>query len=128
MPESKATILVVDDEEMVRKLLKRILEEAGYAAITATNGKEALDKLSQSKVDLVLLDLKMPELDGFQTLALIRKQSNVLVMMVTGMGEVTSVNEALSIGADDYVTKPFSSQVLLARIEAKLRRSKRQAS
>ena len=125
MPESKATILVVDDEEMVRKLLRRILEEAGYAVITATDGQEALDKLSQSKIDLVLLDLKMPELDGFQTLALIRKQSNVLVMMVTGMGEVTSVNEGLSIGADDYVTKPFSGAVLLARIEAKLRRSKK---
>ena len=123
--EEQWRILVVDDEEHVRKLLQRILERSGYNVITAANGREALDKLSLAKFDLVLLDLKMPELDGFQTLALIRKQSNVLVMMVTGMGEVASVNEALSIGADDYVTKPFSGAVLLARIEAKLRRSKK---
>lgn len=124
MNEPSITILVVDDEERIRTLFTRILEGAGYAVVTASNGREALEKLSQVKVGLVLLDIKMPELDGFQTLILIRKQSDVMVMMVTGMGEVTSINEALSIGADDYVTKPISSGVLLARIEAKLRRYK----
>ena len=127
MTEAKTTILVVDDEEHVRTLLKRILEGVGHTVITATNGREALDKLPIANVDLVLLDVKMPELDGFQTLALIRKQSDVPVLMVTGMGGLTSTIEALSLGADDYVTKPFISGVLLARIEAKLRRHMKQA-
>jgi len=126
MAESKTTILVVDDEEHVRTLLKRILEGVGYAVVTATNGREAIEKLPTANNGLVLLDVKMPELDGFQTLSLIRKQSDILVIMVTGMGEVISVQNGLSLGADDYVTKPFSAPVLLASIEAKLRRSKKQ--
>ncbi|MDO8715468.1 MAG: response regulator [Dehalococcoidales bacterium] len=124
MTEGKATILVVDDEENVRALLQRILDGAGYDTITATNGREALGKLSLTSISLVLLDVRMPELDGFQTLKLIRKQYNIPVIMVTGVGEVTSVSDALTIGADDYVKKPFQSRELLARIEAKLRRAK----
>lgn len=128
MAEPKATILVTDDEEFVRVLLKRILESAGYSVIIATNGREALEKLALGNIGLVLLDIKMPELDGFQTLELIRKQSDIPVLMVTGMGEITSKIDALSLGADDYVTKPFSAAILIARIEAKLRRSKKQDS
>lgn len=123
MTEGKVTIMVVDDEELVRKLLQRILEGAGYVVVTADSGREALDKLSLTEFDLVLLDVRMPVLDGFQTLALIREQSNIPVMMVTGMREVTPVRDALALGADDYVTKPFSAGVLLARIKAKLRRA-----
>ena len=124
MTEGKATILVVDDDEHVRTLLQRILEGAGYGIVTATNGREALDKLALASISLVLLDVKMPELDGFQTLELMRKQYNIPVIMVTGVGEVISVSDAFSIGADDYVKKPFQSRELLARIEAKLRRAK----
>ena len=123
MTEGKATILVVDDEEHVRTLLQRILDGAGYSVVTAANGREALVKLSLASISLVLLDVRMPELDGFQTLELIRKQYNIPVIMVTGVGEVTSVSDALTIGADDYVKKPFQSRELLARIEAKLRRA-----
>ncbi len=124
MTEGKATILVVDDEELVRKLLQRILEGAGYGVVTADNGRQALDKLAESNINLVLLDIRMPELDGFETLRQLRERSEIPVIMLSGMGEVTTISDTLSLGADDYVHKPFLAPVLLARIEAKLRRSK----
>lgn len=123
MAESKATILVVDDEENTRILLQRILKEAAYGVVTASSGQEVLDKLSLASINLVLLDIRMPVLDGFQTLALIREQSNIPVIMLTGIDEVTSVRDALTLGADDYVRKPFHARELLARIKAKLRRA-----
>ncbi len=127
MTEGKVTILVADDEEHVRILLKRILEEAGYGVVTAANGNEALDKLVQSEnqePQLILLDIMMPGLNGFQVLEQIRKRFDIPVMMLTAKQEVTSVRDAIDLGADDYVRKPFSTRELLARIEAKLRRSK----
>ncbi len=124
MTENKATILAVDDEEHVRRLLQRILERAGYDVVTAGNGREALDKLSLASVNLVLLDIRMPEMDGFQTLDLIRQQYDIPVIMVTGVGGVPSVSDALTLGSDDYVIKPFQSSELLARIKAKLRSAK----
>lgn len=123
MTEQRERILVVDDEEMVRSLLQRTLEKAGYDIITAANGQEALDKVSQFDVSLVLLDIKMPVLDGFQTLELIRQQYDVPVIMITGIGEVTSVRDSLALGADDYIRKPIKKGELLARIKAKLRRA-----
>jgi len=125
MIESKATILVVDDEEHTRQLLQRILEKANYSVATASTGCEAYDKVSsRSDISLVLLDIKMPGMDGYQTLELIRKKSNIPVIMVTGLSQVTSLQTSISLGADDYVRKPFGSLELLARIEAKLRRAK----
>lgn len=120
---AKTIILVVDDEEYVRKLLQRTLEGAGYGVVTATNGREALDKLTQSNVSLVLLDVRMPELDGFATLKLMRRQSEIQVIMLTGMHDVTALDNALGLGADDYVGKPFRTAELLARVKAKLRRA-----
>ncbi len=125
MDENKTTILVVDDEEYIRRLISRILDDAGYKVVTAASGKEALDRLADSEINLVLLDIRMPDMDGFQTLESIRKLYIVPVIMVTGVGEVTSVSDALSIGADDYVKKPFQARELIARIEAKLRRIKK---
>ena len=122
--DNKKTVLVVDDEEHIRILLRRILEGAGYSVITANNGREALEKLTDN-IDLVLLDIKMPEMDGFQTLNLMRDRSDVPVMMVTGVGEVTAASDALAFGADDYIRKPFKVGELLARIGAKLRRRER---
>ena len=116
-------VLVVDDEEIVRYSLQRVLKEAGYDVVTAANGQEALDRMSQLKIKLVLLDIKMPGLDGFQVLDLIRKSSNVPVIMLTAVKEVTTVRDTLSLGADDYVRKPFHTRELLARIQAKLRRT-----
>ena len=121
MSEGKETILVVDDEEYSRKLLQRVLEEADYGVITASTGNEALDKALSNDVSLVLLDIKMPGMDGFQTLQLIREKSNIPVIMVTGIGESASLNTSLGLGADDYIRKPFRTVELLARIKAKLR-------
>ncbi len=116
-------VLVVDDEEIVRYSLQRVLKEAGYDVVTAANGQEALDKMSQLRIELVLLDIKMPGLDGLQVLDLIRKSSNVPVIMLTAVQEMTTVRDTLSLGADDYVRKPFNTRELLARIQAKLRRT-----
>ncbi len=118
----KTTILVVDDEDNVRKFLQRMLEEAGYGVVTAANGYEALDMMPQTNVSLVLLDIMMPGIDGFQVLNLIREKSDVPVIMLTGRVEVTPLRDALDLGADDYVRKPFNNRELLARIKAKLRR------
>lgn len=123
MTEQRERILVIDDEEMVRSLLQRTLEKAGYDIITAANGQEGLDKMSQFDVNLILLDITMPVLDGFQTLELIRQQCNVPVIMVSGTGEVTTVRDTLALGADDYIRKPFKTLELVARIKAKLRRA-----
>ena len=114
---------MVDDEEPLRMLLQRILEEAGYAVLTSANGREALEKLSVARISLVLLDIRMPGLDGFQTLELIREKYELPVIMLTGMRELTSLSDALALGADDYIAKPFKTAELLARIKAKLRRN-----
>ena len=125
MSEDKSTILVVDDEDYVRNLLQRVLEGAGYGVVTAANGRQALDRLVQSNINLVLLDIRMPELDGFETLELIRQKYEVPVIMLTGIGEVTTLRDTMALGADDYIRKPFRTTELLARVKAKLRRSKR---
>lgn len=123
MTEEQRRILVVDDEDMVRNLLQRILEEAGYDIITAANGQEALDKVSQFNISLMLLDIKMPGLDGFQVLERIRKTSNIPVIMLTAIRDVHTVRDSLGLGADDYIGKPFKKGELLARVQAKLRRA-----
>ena len=107
----------------MQRLLQRTLEEAGYDIVTTANGHEALEKRSHAKVNLILLDIRMPGLDGFQTLDLIREQSNIPVIMLTAIGEVNSVKDSLAIGADDYIRKPFKRGELLARIQAKIRRT-----
>ncbi len=123
MSEERVTVLVVDDEVNIRKLLQRVLEESGYSVITSSNGCEALEKLSQNKIELVLLDIKMPGLDGYSVLKRIRKTSNVPVIMLSAVKETTTVRDTLSLGADDYIRKPFNQRELLLRIKAKLRRA-----
>ena len=123
----KQLILAVDDEPDILRLLNRILESAGYDVALATNGALALDLLEKSHPDLVLLDIRMPELDGFQVLGLIRQRSAVPVIMLTANRDVTAVRDALGLGADDYVRKPFRTPELLARIRAKLRRVMRES-
>jgi len=117
-------ILVVDDEQTVRDFLQRALENAGYDVITAADGREALDKVSQFDVSLVLLDIVMPGLDGFEVLEHMRQYENIPVIMLSGIGGETTKIDTLALGADDYITKPFSVEELLARIQAKLRRAK----
>jgi len=122
MTDNKSTLLVVDDYKYMRDYLKRILEDAGYGVVTASDGQEALTKISSNDINLVLLDIRMPVMDGFQVLKFIRQNFEIPVIMVTGMDEDASLNNAFDLGADDYVRKPFHSSVLLARITAKLRR------
>ncbi|MBN1643986.1 MAG: response regulator transcription factor [Dehalococcoidales bacterium] len=124
MVEKKATILVVDDDQHIRDLIQRVLESADYRVITASSGGEISGKLSSEEIDLVLLDIKMPGMHGFQALELIREKSDIPVIMVTAMDEATTLQHSFNLGADDYVKKPFRTNELLARIHAKLRRSK----
>ncbi len=116
-------IMVVDDEQVILKLLSRTLEPEGYSVVLADNGSSALTLLENCRPDLVILDIMMPGLNGFQVLDLIRQRSNIPVIMLTARCEVTTLRDALAIGADDYVRKPFHTQELLARIRAKLRRA-----
>jgi len=119
-------IMAVDDEESILKLLRVNLIVYGYDVITAPDGSSALTMMEERKPDLVLLDIMMPGLDGFQTLDLIRHRSDVPVIMLTARCEKETVRDTLGLGADDYVTKPFSMQVLAARIRAKLRRTRQE--
>ncbi len=116
-------IMVVDDEPVILTLLNRTLEPEGYGVITADNGRTALNLLEEHGPDLVILDIMMPGINGFQVLDLIRQRSNVPVIMLTGRTEVATLRDALVLGADDYVRKPFHTQELRARIRAKLRRA-----
>jgi two-component system OmpR family response regulator len=125
LTEEQRRILVVDDEQTVRHVLQRALETAGYTVITASNGREALEKISQFDVSLILLDIMMPELDGFEVLDHMRQHEvNIPVIMLTGIQEIPAKIDSLALGADDYITKPFSVEELLARIQVKLRRAK----
>ncbi len=122
----RKTILVVDDEEMIRSLIKRIMQDAGYDVITAANGEEALSILSQQiehSPDLVTLDITMPGLNGLEVLATIRERFDIPVIVLTARQEVSTARDALLLGADDYVRKPFRPSELLARVKAKLRRA-----
>ncbi|HXE45662.1 MAG TPA: response regulator transcription factor [Conexibacter sp.] len=116
-------VLVVEDEDDVRRLVRVLLERAGHSVAEAANGFEALRRLDEQPPDLVVLDVAMPELDGWQTLERIRDLSDVPVLILTARaGELDKVR-GLRGGADDYVTKPFGRQELLARVEALLRRT-----
>jgi len=116
-------ILVVDDDDDIRALLCQLLQRAGYAVTAATDGRAALRAMYAGQPDLVLLDIGMPELDGWKTLERIRDLSDVPVVMLTAQTSELEKVRALQAGADDYVTKPFGRQELLARVQALLRRS-----
>ncbi|HEY7850061.1 MAG TPA: response regulator transcription factor [Ktedonobacterales bacterium] len=117
------TVLVVDDEPRLVDVVRLNLEMEGYRVITAANGYEALERLKAGLPDLVALDVMMPDMDGFETLARIRDVSNVPVLMLTVRAEESDRIRGLEIGADDYLTKPYSPRELVTRIKALLRRS-----
>jgi DNA-binding response OmpR family regulator len=119
----RAQVLVVDDDPDIRGLVKELLERQGYTVAEASNGKEALRALYSTPPDVVLLDVSMPELDGWQTLERIRDLSDVPVAMLTARAAELEKVRGLKAGADDYITKPFGRQELLARVEAMLRRA-----
>jgi DNA-binding response OmpR family regulator len=116
-------VLVVDDDADIRLLLRELLERAGYTVDEASNGREALRHLFAHAPALVILDVSMPEMDGYQTLERIRDLSDVPVLMLTARTQELEKVRGLSAGADDYVAKPFGRQELLARVQALLRRS-----
>ncbi len=116
-------IMVVDDEPAIRILLKRCLEPEDYDVITAFDGDSALAAMRKCQPDLVVLDILMPGLDGFEVLEFIRQRFDIPIIMLSGKQEVTTVRDALISGADDYLRKPFHTRELVARIRAKLRRS-----
>lgn len=117
------TVMIVDDELRMRKLIADFLLREGYNILEAANGKSALDMLSNTKIDLVILDVMMPEHDGWTVCKEIRKNSNIPVIMLTAKSEEVDQLFAFEIGADEYVTKPFSPKVLTARVNALFRRT-----
>jgi DNA-binding response OmpR family regulator len=116
-------VLVVDDDGDIRLLLRELLERAGYEVDEAADGRTALRRLFEAAPALVILDVSMPEMDGYQTLERIRDLSDVPVIMLTARTQELEKVRGLSAGADDYVAKPFGRQELLARVQALLRRS-----
>jgi two-component system KDP operon response regulator KdpE len=116
-------ILVVDDEERMLRFIRLNLEHDGFLVIQATRGMQALDVLRQEMPDLVLLDVMMPDLDGFEVLRMIREAYSVPVIMLTAKGEEDDRIYGLELGADDYITKPFSPRELVSRVKAVLRRT-----
>jgi DNA-binding response OmpR family regulator len=118
----RGRVLVVDDDADIRNLVRELLERQGYDVTDAANGREGLRAFYAGTPDVVVLDVGMPEMDGFQTLERIRDLSDVPVIMLTARTAELEKVRGLKAGADDYVTKPFGRQELLARIEAVLRR------
>ncbi len=117
------TVLIVDDEEIVREVVAQYLRQDGFVVEIASDGPEALKSFARSRPDLVLLDLMLPGIDGLEVCRRIRTQSNVPVIMVTAKGDEVDTIIGLGVGADDYVSKPFSPRELVARVKAVLRRS-----
>lgn len=117
------TILVVDDEDRYLRLMEANLSHEGYDVLKAKDGQTAINQLNDKQPDLVLLDLMMPGLDGYQTAMRIREFSSVPIIMVTAKGGEKDRVKGLDIGADDYIVKPYSATELLARVRAVLRRS-----
>ena len=115
-------ILVCDDDRDIRNALRIYLNGEGYGVLEASNGKEALDKLASDDIHIVLMDIMMPLMDGMTATARIRQESNVPVILLTAKGEDMDKVAGLTVGADDYVTKPFNPLEAIARVKAQLRR------
>jgi len=122
-PGSKGNILVVDDEQQITRVLKTTLMSQGYGARAASDGYEALQMMKSWPPDLLITDLRMPKMDGLELCRQVRATSQIPIIVLSVRGEERTKVEALDAGADDYVTKPFSTKELLARVRAALRRS-----
>lgn len=117
-------ILIVDDEEKIREVIKEYSEAENYIVEEADNGKSALDKLKQKKYDLLILDIMMPEMDGYTLLKALPKENKVPTIVLSARDEVYDKLQGFDLGIDDYVTKPFSPKELMARVKALAKRSK----
>ena len=123
---SDVRILVVDDESRIRKLLKDFLGQKGYTVLEAEDGKKAIEVFEQegNKLDLIILDVMMPNMDGWSTLRSVRQVSDIPVIMLTARGEEHDELFGFELGVDEYISKPFSPKILVARVEALLKRTK----
>ena len=121
---NEPVVLVVDDEKSLRDFVRRNLEVRHYKVLTASNGLEAMAIFNNEKVDLVILDLMMPHLDGLETTRRIRESSKTPIIILTALGEESDKVQAFDMGADDYLTKPFGVGELMGRIKAVLRRAR----
>lgn len=117
-----ATLLIVDDEKDIVSALEIYLKPEGYEILTANSGKQAVDIMHRERVDLILMDIMMPEMDGYQATSKIREESNVPIIFLTAKSEDTDMILGLNIGADDYITKPFNPAEVIARVRSCLRR------
>src|SRR5438445_78399 len=123
MPVKKTTIVAADDDPQLLRLVTRNLQFEGYEVIPASNGQQALEEIEEQVPDLVLLDVMMPKMDGFTVCQRVREFSTVPIIIVTARGQDQDKVRGLDLGADDYLTKPFSVDELLARVRAVIRRS-----
>ena len=121
--QNKVHVLVVDDEKMIRSLLKMSLQRMGYEVTTADDGAEALELFQSNTFDLVLLDILMPNVDGFTVCSELRRVSDVPIIMLTALNRPDDIVRGLELGADNYITKPFTFKEVEARIRAILRRT-----
>jgi DNA-binding response OmpR family regulator len=124
MPDASSTILLVDDEESVRKVLTFPLERDGFTVVQAADGEEALQRFEEQPVDLVVLDIMLPKLDGLEVCKRLRATSAVPIIMLTARDDELDKVIGLELGADDYITKPFSIREFRSRVRALLRRAK----
>ena len=121
--EPSPKILLVDDEQSVQKLLAFPLRKEGYEVVSALDGQEALDRLNDTNFDLIVLDLMLPNVDGFEVCRQVRARSSVPIIMLTAKAEEIDKVLGLELGADDYITKPFSVREFRSRVKAVLRRA-----
>lgn len=119
---NKKTVLVVDDEQPIVDILKYNLEKEGFDVLTANNGEAAVNSARTNNPDLILLDIMLPKMDGFEVCRAIRESSNVPIIMITARDEEVDKVLGLELGADDYITKPFSVREMMARVKANMRR------
>ena len=122
MAREQARILLVDDEQAVQTLLTYPLRKEGYEVVGAVDGQEALDRFSEQRFDLVVLDLMLPKMDGIEVCRRLRTRSQVPIIMLTAKGDEVDKVDGLEMGADDYITKPFSVREFRSRVKAALRR------
>ena len=120
---SNKKILVVDDEERIVRFIRLNLEQDGFQVEEAFNGKQAMESLRKTLPDLILLDVMLPDLDGFEVLRMVRENHDLPIIMLTAKTEEDDRVRGLELGADDYVTKPFSPRELVSRVRAVLRRT-----
>jgi len=123
MADEKHKVLIIDDEPQITRVLKTTLSSHGYSTRTASDGDDAVQVMKEWPPDLVITDLRMPNMDGLQLCRHLRSRSQVPIIVLSVRGEERTKVEALDAGADDYVTKPFSTNELLARVRAALRRA-----